>query len=579
MFGNKKLSSLVSLLVIVVTILSACTTPTPQVIEKEVVVEKPVIETVIVEKEVVVEKPVVETVIVEKEVEVVVTATPEMGTRKGGTLVIGWSGEFTALDCQHNNLHTNRITNNICENLVGEDTTRVGEAFAPPKPQLAESWDISEDGLAYTFHLREGVKFTDGTPFDAEAVKINFDRYMNEESSLYNVETAAQMKALIAPINGYRVVDSMTFEITLKDPFGSFLLYLKHRQFGITSPTALMEHSADMEGKYLVGTGPFVFSEQEQGVQVVLERNPAYWGTGPYLDKVIFRIMPDDSARLAALQTGEIDVSIVVPADRVADLQQDPNVEVVFPSHAHIMFWFLNHRDPDIQNLKVRQALWHAIDVEGMVKGIFGDKAVPMKSFLPPGNPAYRPDYEHPYPYNPERAKELLAEAGYAFEELKIRICYPIKAGSFSEPGQIAQFVQSYLNAAGFDAELDPYETAAFFATFDGTTGDCQMLQGGWQSIADKPHMLQQLHSCDAGLWNDGQYCNEEFDKLLGQARPLPLEESIPIYQKAEDLLLQEVGTIPILLDKQPRAFHKRVQNLLFGPSTWWELNEVWVQQ
>jgi len=556
----KTLKTVSAMVIVAAVMLSACAAPTPEVIEKEVVVEK--------------EVPVT--------VEVVVTATPEpkaeAGPQKGGTLVIGWSGEFTALDCQHNNLHTNRITSNICEQLVGEDTTVVGQSFAPLKPQLATSWELSDDGLVYTFHLREGVKFSDGSAFDAEAVELNFDRYMNEESPVYNVETAAQMKALIAPIDSYRAVDPMTFEIKLKEPFGSFLLYLKHRQFGIASPKSVTEHGAGMEGEYLSGTGPFVFAEQEPGVRVVLERNDDYWGTVPYLDKVVFSVMPDDSARLAALQTGEIDVSVVVPADRVADLQQDPNVEVAFPDHAHIMFWFLNHTDPDIQKLEVRQALWHAIDTDGMVESIFGDLADPMKAFLPSGNLAHRPDYKRPYPYDPDRATELLGEAGYSPGELNIRICYPIAAGSFSEPGQVAQFVQSYLIAAGFDAELDPYETAAFFGTFDGTTGDCEMLQGGWQSIADKPHMLQQLHSCDAGLWNDGQYCNEEFDALLDEARTKPLEDSIPLYQSAEDKLLEDVGTIPILHDRQPRAFHRRVHDLKFGPSSWWELNEVWLE-
>ena len=438
--------------------------------------------------------------------------------------------------------------------------------------------------MTYTFHLRKGIKFTDGTPFDAEAVKVNFDRYLNKESPVYDTPTASAMANLAAKIDSYRVVDRYTFEIKLEEATGAFLSTFARAEFGIMSPTALQEWSHDMTGEHLVGTGPFKFVEHERGARVVLEKNPDYWNKegGPYLDKVIFIIMPDDSARLGALKIGEIDVSIVVPMDRVKDLQEDPNVEVVFPSQPHTFFWQVNMDKPELQDLRVRQALWHAIDTGGMVKSIFGDVGVPLQTFLPPGNPAYRPNYKRPYPYDPEKVKELLAEAGYAPGELKIVLAYPIKASSYSEPSKVAEWTQANLKAAGFDAELDLYEFGAFLDTFFFAGGmfHADLIQHGNQSLAYHPYLLDQVFGPDSrgSVYNPGHWQNPEFDKWLDQARPLPLEESIPIYQKAEDILLQDVGTIPIVHDKQPRAYHKRVKDLLFGPSTWWELTNVWVE-
>jgi len=379
------------------------------------------------------------------------------------------------------------------------------------------------------------------------------------------------------------VVDEYTFEMTITEPAGFFLYNLKHRKFGIMSPASLEEWTGEMTSEHLIGTGPFVVEEQVQGESVTLVKNPDYWNReagGPYLDRIVFTVMPDDSARLAALQTGEIDVSIVVPPDRVADLSADANVEVVFPSHPHIMFWHVNHRLPEMQDPLVRQAIMHAIDTESMVESIFGDTAVPMRSFLPPGNPGYRADFESPYPYDPERAQDLLSEAGYEPGEFTLILAYPIQAGSYAEPVQVAQWTQANLMEAGFDVELDAYEFAAFGDRFRGLGLDnVHLKMAGWQSIAGYPYMLEQLFACAsvAGDYNAGAYCSEEFDALVAEARPLPIEESTPIYIEAEDVLLNDVGVLPILHDKQPRAYHTRVQNLRFGPSPWWELTDVWI--
>lgn len=509
---------------------------------------------------------------------------------EGGTLIVGWSGEPQALDALSNSLATTRITSLILENLVAEDTTAIGQSFAPAIPGLAESWDVSEDGLIYTFHLRQGVDFTDGTPFDAEAVKANFDRVMDPNSPLYYEQGRAVIASRINTIDSYRVVDPFTFEITLKEPFGPFINSLKHRTFGIISPAALESWSQEMTGEHLVGTGPFKFVEREQGVKVVLGKNPDYWNQDEepvYLDEVIFRIMPDTSARLAALQTGEIDVELEVPADRTADLDAHPDIEVVYPDNAHIAFWIFNHENPAseaIKNPLVRQAIWHAIDTEGMVNSLFGDTARPMDSMFPVGNPGYRSEFQRPYPYDPEKAKELLAEAGYS-DGLKLNIGYPqTGSASYMDGPAIAQWVQANLLAVGIETQLELYEWATWVTRINqGMDGGIDVALQGWQSIADDPFMLDQLfasYSQPPNGVNRSWYNNPDVDVLLLEARSISDDtERTNLYMQAEDLILQDVAAIPIAHSRQPRAYHKRVHGLAFGPSTWFELTGVWVEQ
>ena len=336
-----------------------------------------------------------------------------------------------------------------------------------------------------------------------------------------------------------------------------------------------------------MGTGPFKFVEREQGVKVVLERNPDYWRQDEkpvHVNQVIFRIMPDTSARLAALQAGEIDVELSVPADRVADLVAHPGVEVVYPGHPHVAFWIFNHNKPRLQNPKVRQAIWHAIDADGVVASLFGETAVSMNSFLPPGNPGYRPDFKRPYPYDPERAKALLAEVGYP-DDLKLTIAYPqTGSASYMDGPLMAQWAQANLQAASIETRLELYEWATWISKFNsGMDESIDIALQDWQSIAYDPYMLEQLFTTAArppnGV-NRSWYSNPEFDALLDRARSLSDDdERTKLYQQAEEVLLQDAAAIPVAHSRLPRAYNTRVHGIAFGPSTWFELTGVWIEE
>jgi peptide/nickel transport system substrate-binding protein len=484
--------------------------------------------------------------------------------KPGGILVIGIEGEPAAIDpAASTSLASLRITRQITETLIKEDSRVLDKPTAPIVPGLAERWEVSKDGKVYTFTLRRNVTFADGTPLTAEAVKFNFDRLMDPGSKNYFKTGAAATAKTTNWIKSYAATGSHTFRIELKEPFGSFHRAIMHPSMGIISPKALDEWGNDQIGLHLVGTGPFVFKERERGVKVSLAKNPTYWdkANSPYVDQVVFRVMPDSTARAAALKTGEIDVDIMVLPDFVEDLRRTPNVEVVMPRTPHIWFWRLNHQDPLLKDVRVRRALWHAMDLEGMSKALFRGTGQAAWQFLPPKNPAHRATVANPYPYNPARARQLLKEAGVA-EGTKMTIRVPAEGSSYMRPREMAEWVQANLKAVGLDAKVESLEWSTFIAT--GTKPlDVHLACSAWQSIAHDPYMLEQLWGSQfqppKGS-NLGMYANEELDKLFSQARQTPDEaKRLALYQKAEDLMLADVPAIPVANDFSPRGVRKNI--------------------
>ena len=504
--------------------------------------------------------------------------------KPGGTLVIGIEGEPAAIDpAASTSLGSLRITRQITETLIKEDSRVLDKPTAPIVPGLAERWEVSKDGKVYTFALRRNVTFADGTPLTAEAVKLNFDRLMDPGSKYYFKTGAAATAKTTNWIKSYAATGSHTFRIELKEPFGSFHRAIMHPSMGIISPKALDEWGNDRIGLHLVGTGPFMFKERERGVKVVLAKNPTYWDKAnfPYVDQVVFRVMPDSTARAAALKTGEIDVDIMVLPDFVEDLRRTPSVEVAMPRTPHIWFWRLNHQDPLLKDVRVRRALWHAMDLEGMSKALFRGTGQAAWQFLPPKNPAHRATLANPYPYNPARARQLLKEAGVA-EGTRITIRVPAEGSSYMRPREMAEWVQANLKAVGLDAKVESLEWSTWIAT--GTKPlDVHLACSAWQSIAHDPYMLEQLWGSQfqppKGS-NLGMYANEELDKLFSQARQTPDEaKRLALYQKAEDLMLADVPAIPVANDYSPRGVRKNIKGLLMGPSAFFDLTGVWIEK
>ncbi|WP_019173539.1 ABC transporter substrate-binding protein [Pseudaminobacter salicylatoxidans] len=325
---------------------------------------------------------------------------------------------------------------------VFEGLTRVG-----PKgevlPDLAESWTVSDDGKVYTFKLHSGVKFHDGSDFSADDVKFSLDRARAEDS------TNAQ-KALFEAIDTVEVVDPTTVKVTLKQPQGAFLYNMAWGDAVIVSPK-----SADTNKEKPIGTGPFKFDSWARGAAIKLVKADNYWGAPAALDKVEFRIIPDASAAVPALLSGDVQAFPNMPVgDSLSQLQSDPRLKVVIGSTEGETILAMNNKKPPFDNLKVRQAISHALDRKAIIDGASNGLGTPIGSHFAPHNPAYI-DLTGTYPHDVQKAKELLKEAGL---ENGFKTTLKLPPPPYARDG--GQIIASELREIGIDAEIVPLEWA-----------------------------------------------------------------------------------------------------------------------
>jgi len=308
-------------------------------------------------------------------------------------------------------------------------------------PALAESWTISDDGLTYTFKLHEGVTFHDGSAFDAEDVKFSLDR-INAEGSL-NAQ-----KALYTSIESVTVVDPTTVELKLKQPDGNLIYNLAWGDAVIVAP-----ESADANKINPIGTGPFSFKDRVEGDSITLEKNQSYWGTPVKLEAATFRFIADPTAAFGALQAGDVDTFPNFPApETVAQFEGDPRFRVVIGATEGETILAMNNAK--IDNVKVRQAIAHAIDRQAIIEGAMFGFGTPIGTFLSPANPNYV-DLTAQSAYDPEKSKALLAEAGVT--DLTLSLKLPPVEGYARRGGEI---IAQQLAAVGIKTETTNLEWA-----------------------------------------------------------------------------------------------------------------------
>ncbi|MEX0306376.1 MAG: ABC transporter substrate-binding protein [Ruegeria sp.] len=268
-------------------------------------------------------------------------------------------------------------------------------------PGLAESWEISDDGTVYTFKLRDGVTFHDGTAMDAEDVKFTLDRATAEDS-------VNAQKALFAGIESVEVVDPLTVQVTLNEPNGNFLFNLAWGDAVIVAPESIENIKTNP-----VGTGAFTFSDWVQGDSITLKRNPDYWGEQPALETATFKFISDPTAAFAAMMAEDVDVFDIFPApENLPQFEADPRFQVLVGSTEGETILSTNNKQPPFDDILVRQALAHAIDRQTIIDGAMFGYGTPIGTHFAPHHPAYV-DLTGNSAYDPEKAKELLAEAGY----------------------------------------------------------------------------------------------------------------------------------------------------------------------
>ncbi len=501
----------------------------------------------------------------------IVTLLLFLGLGSAQTLVFGGSGLPVSLDDATDG---NSLTAayQIVENLV----------FVEPggtdlQPGLATEWSSNDDGTVWTFKFRKGVTFQDGTPFNAEAVKFNIDRW-NDPNFEYGFRDQGKIYEAwgyvfggfkgddAAVVEGAKVIDDLTLELDLTKPMGFLPAAMSSSYFGIHSPTAVKKAGADYGQPAVgsVGTGPFQFVEWVDGSQLTLERNPDYWGEPAGVERLVFRGIEDSTARLAELQAGSIDIAVNLSPDDAQTIENDDSLETaVADSNLNIGYIGLHQGNKPLQNVKVRQAIAHAVDWNEVVTAFFGDGAQVASQFIPPGLIGYSEDLK-PYSYDPEMAKQLLSEAGFA-DGFSTQMWYmPVSRPYFPSAEPVASAIASYLADIGIQAELQTEDWGTYLD--DNNTGKFPIYMLGWSAdYADPDNFVYTFFGSEEGKRNFG-WDNAKVKDLLNQARQEPDEDTrADLYHQINQIIYDQVPAIPV--DHNPVLNAVRVGVKGFMPS------------
>lgn len=401
---------------------------------------------------------------------------------------------------------------------VFEGLTRIGPK-GEVQPALAESWEISDDGKVYTFKLHTGVKFHDGTDFNAEDVKFSLDRARAENS-------ANAQKGLFAAIENVEAVDPTTVRVTLKHPQGSFLNNMGWGDAVIVAP-----ETADGNKEKPIGTGPFKFENWAKGSAITIVKNPDYWGEPVALEKAEFRIIPDAAAAVPAMLSGDVQAFPNMPAgDALPQIQSDPRFEVVIGSTEGETLLSINNKKEPFNNLKVRQAMAHAIDKQAVIDGASSGHGTPIGSHFAPHNPAYV-DLTGTYPHDVEKAKALLKEAGV---ENGISATLKLPPPAYARLG--GEIIASQLREIGINLEILPMEWAQWLEqVFTNKDYDLTIVSHTEPNDID-------IYSRPGYYF---QYENPEFNKVIEELNVTTDEaKRKDLLAKAQEILAKEVPAI-----------------------------------
>jgi ABC-type transport system substrate-binding protein len=429
------------------------------------------------------------------------------------------------------------------------------------EPALAESWQASEDGLSWTMTLRKGVKFHDGTAFDAHAAKANLDRFLDPDSK-------APYRFLISEIDRIDAVDDYTLKIHLKQTFAPIMSNLSHPFIGMLSPASFKDAKKGEALDTIVGTGPFKMVQWARGEHIVMERNANYWGKAPKIEKLTFKFVPEDAARIVMVETGEAHAVMRVPPTDAMRLDANPNVDVIQASSVRVIYMGFNTQVAPFDNPKVRQAMNYAVDKEAIINTILAGVGKPSTAAIVPA--VFGHKKVGPYEYNPEKAKALLAEAGYP-DGFKAVFYHP--SGRYLMDSTIAEAVQAMVRQIGVELELKTMEWSAYLSFLRKPLEEAkhQMYMLGWGCVTlDADYGLYALmHSSQwpAAGWALSFYKNDRVDELLQTGRTTPdrvVREGL--YAEALELIWDEAPWIFLHDEGQVNAVRSNVKGLIHHP-------------
>lgn len=469
-----------------------------------------------------------------------------------------------------------------------EGLTSFEPGTTEPVPALATDWEVSDDALEWTFHLREGVTFHDGTPFNADAVIFNFQRWWDPENEYHQEGQFIYWNYMFQGVKGQdsvlgniEKIDDMTVKLTLNRPNASLLNTLAMENFRFASPTAVQEQGENYgtaEGQ-AIGTGPFMLEEWVKEDHMTFVRNDDYWGEMPTLERIQFRVIPDTSAAFLALQAGDIhglSLWASPPPDDVEAAREDPNLQVIPNPGLNVGYLGLNHAMEWLQNENVRLAIAHAIDKQAIVDALYPGDAVTAKEFLPPVLWGYNDEIED-YPYDPEQAREYLQAAqdeGVEIPDPAVFYVMPVSRAYYPQPQETGELIQAFLADIGINSEIqspawpDPYLSDL---EEDGTKHDLFML--GWVGDNGDPDNFLCVFFCGGDTSFNyeepgvGAPPDEEIAQLLRDAvAETEFEQRREMYEQANQMIHDRIISVPIVHRTPPTLFRAEVQGYVPSP-------------
>lgn len=486
------------------------------------------------------------------------------------TLIFGRGGDSITLDPA---IIEDGESAKVCD-MIYDTLVQYRENTTDLEPALAETWTRSADALTWTFYLRDGIHFHDGTPFNADAVVFSLSRPLVLFRDFHDQF-----------INQIIALDPLTVQIQLKMPYAPFISTLAGTSFSIVSPAAIQNL-----GEHPVGTGPFKFVRWEKGDKIVLNANNNYWTGKPALNCIIFRSIPDNAMRLAELQAGNLHIMEFPNPDEIPMIQSDPQLELLKQPSLNTGYLAMNMEKQPFDNLKVRLAINHAINKVDIVERLYHGLGIPAKNPIPPTLWSYDDSIED-YEYNPELAKQLLAEAGYpeGFETMLWSL--PVPRPYIPDGMALAEEIQSDLQNVGIKANIITDEWEAYLNKT--ATGEHDIAMLGWiADVADPDNFFYSLLSipnAEKPAYNISFYRNEELQMILDRARMstdadiqalqdidmgrgevvTDRDVRIRLYQKAQAIVHRDAPWVPLAHAQRILVIHRDVKNLKLSPLGW----------
>lgn len=480
--------------------------------------------------------------------------------KRGGTVVVGYQRDVLNIDPHQWTANvTRKVMLNVYEGLIWKNTKFQVE------PRLAESWEISPDNLTVTFHLRRGVKFHNGREMVADDVKYSIERVMDPK-------TGSQVLPDMECVKEVKVLDKYTVKVIFKRP-SARAVELFDGDWCAIVPREEVEKHGDLN-QFACGTGPFRLKERVSMQKVVLERNEDYYEKGlPYLDQVIFKIIPEEFSIIADLKAGNTDLTFVCPTEMQGDLKKTPGIIYEETPSSSVSFMAMNTRVAPFNDVRVRQAVAYAVDVKQAVDAAFQGLAEPATSLVPKVGPI-KIQASWPYKRDVKKAKALLAAAGYPNG-----VEFTLNALGTAQTTRImAEVLQGQLAEAGIKMNI-VYTEPGIYEEKVVRKHDFQAATDGTSEYPDPDVKLYiRLHS--GSQTNISGYSNRKVDELLELGRStLDPEKRRAIYQECIDLVNSEVPILPLAATKFYVFYRDRLKGFVIDPVTMLYFKTVWVEK